>query len=363
VEETRFRFEMRAKLMSALEQLIAAIRPWSEEDATAIAQGLLDRLDEWIARYSARTVNAYAYDYAQWADWVSTGPHPESPISPQMLSAYLSFGRKRGLSAGTIQRKVFSLRTFLRDVNLMTEPRKHQLASVARQCNASPVLMQRTAQIPANLIECLDGVIDPASPRDVRDLAMLSLFVDTMAHISELLGLFQNGTWVVAPVRIEEFVKLNNGTGRVPLRSLDTRRQSPPSSAHVSARTVQRIENWLSISGLKSGPIFRAFRKGHSIRSDSAPYRHDGLPRTIRRLAKLAGITHRVTLACLRASTVNKMLAAGFHIEDVRKAGRWSRLDSIGRVYGATCKGGSSNDVLRRLELLQLQYPDPTMDS
>lgn len=357
VDKAGFHADMRQHLLQLLDQVAAAVATWSPEDAGVVERRRFDLVDSWLNGFASRTITAYLGDMRHWTAWMRSQPLSESPLSPRMLSGYLSFERNRGVSLQTLGRRGASLRSLLRDLGLMTDLRNRELASLHAYCRLPRTPSRQLNPIPPDLIERLEKSIDLNCPRDVRDVALAVLLMDTMVRPSEVLGVCQNGTWTVAPVCIEDLTRSRDGSGRLAVRHIDTRRKTPPEPVYVSLRCMKWIEAWLSISGLRSGALFRTFRYRTAVRPESSPYSSERLAATLRRLGKLAGIRQRFTPSCLRASTANKMLESGMHVEDVRRAARSSHLVTVSRLQLARQEGSSNGDVLRHFEKLCQRRP------
>lgn len=353
MDETSFYTETRQELLRLIGLVGAAVEPWSSQDSSVVTRQRTDVVELWLNRFSPHTIRAYVGDLRKWTSWLSEATLVDSPFAPCMLSAYLSSLRNQGASANTVARRTATQMTFFRDLGMLTGPRKQELTMILRQCELTRRPFGGLPAIPEDLLDRIDRCIDHSDPRDVRDAALVALFLDTLVRPSDILGLYEHKTWVVPPVGIEDLTRCRDGSGRVSVRSLDSRRSDPFRSIFISRRTMVRIEAWLSISGLRTGALFRAFRYRTCVRKDSPPYPANRLRETLQRIGKLVGIRHRISLSALRGSTVNLMLDAGIHMDDVRLAVGTSGLESVARLHGGRRAGSSGSDVLRELDRLR----------
>ncbi len=344
---------MKQELLRLIGLVGAAVEPWSSKDSSVVTRQLTDVVELWLNRFSPHTIRAYVGDWRKWTSWLSEATLVDSPFAPSMLSAYLSHQRDYGAGAHTVARRAESLKTLFRDLGLLTGPRKQELAMIVRHCGVRRRPSCGLPAIPKDLLDRIDRCIDPSNPRDVRDAALAALFLDTFARPSDILGLYEHETWVVPPVGIADLTRCRDGSGRLKIRSLDSRRSDPTRSIFIPCRTMVRIEAWLSISGLTTGALFRTFRYRTCVREDSPPYPANRLRDSLQRIGKLAGVRHRLSLSALRASTANLMLDAGIHMDDVRRAVGTSRLESVARLHSGRHTGGSGSDVLRELDRLR----------
>jgi hypothetical protein len=322
----------------------------SPQDAAVVLRQRHPLVDVWLEHRAANSIRAYELDLRQWTMWLCEQRTAISPMAPATLGAYLQHFRERGASARSVERKAASIRALLRDLGLLTAARKQELAMIARHCHVARSSSRRLTSMPLDVLNRFIDAIDPHNPRDVRDVALAALFLDTMARPAEVLGLYERGTWVVPPANYSDLTRCRDGSGRLRVQTIDSRRSIASEPIYLSRRVMDRIDAWTEISEIRFGPIFRSFRYRTTVHAASSAFPANRLGATLRRLAKLAGLRQRITSACLRACTVNEMLKEGFHVDDVRRAARTSTLRVVGQLHAGAYEPGTSNDVLRRLE-------------
>src|SRR3954466_7800633 len=138
------------------------------------------------ARLAARTVEAYRRDLTDFSRWLGGAP---GEATTAQLEAYVAQMRADGLAATTIARRVAALRSFFR----------HQMLLGARAENpaAELELPRRRRALPKTLspgeAERLIDAAAGATPRSMRDRALVELLYGAGLRVSEAVGLERAG--------------------------------------------------------------------------------------------------------------------------------------------------------------------------
>jgi integrase/recombinase XerD len=134
------------------------------------------------ARRAPRTVEAYRRDLTQLATWLGG---PVAAAEAARLEGWVAEQRAEGVAASTVARRVAAVRGFYR----------HQLLVGARSDNpaAALELPRRVRKLPRTLsaaeAERLVEAAAGATPRAMRDRALVELMYGSGLRVSEALGL------------------------------------------------------------------------------------------------------------------------------------------------------------------------------
>ena len=137
-------------------------------------------------RLAPRTVESYRRDLTAIARWLE---RPPSTASREELERYLAELRADGLAPSTIARRIAALRALFR----------HEVLLDVRNDNpaADLPLPRRTRKLPRTLsaaeAERLVEAARGATPRDLRDRALVELFYGAGLRVSEAVGLERGG--------------------------------------------------------------------------------------------------------------------------------------------------------------------------
>jgi site-specific recombinase XerD len=242
----------------------------------------------FLAGYGPSTRQAYTVDLRIFADWCHEDGLDLFSVGRSHLELFGRWMEARGLMASTIARRLSTLASFYRyceqegliDRNPATHVRRPKLHSESRTLG-----LDRT-ELSAFMIQATIGTR--------RDHALASLLALNGLRVSEALNAdiedlgFERGHHTL------QIVRKGGKHATIPL-------------APRTARAVQ-----LYLGERSTGPIFLGAR---GARMD----RH-AADRTVKRLARRAGITKRISPHNLRHSFITAALDAGVPLRDVQDA-------------------------------------------
>lgn len=336
-----------------LAAIAEAISFYSVDDGVLAKERISSFADHLFSTLSPRTQKAYRGSLKRWTKWIDTHGKAACPIDPESLDLFARHERDQGLAPKSVMAYIAFVRVFLRHCQLLTQSRAHALDGVQRYLSRLPVQRRERPLLPANFVERLAQNIDLSNARDVRDAAVLALLCETMARPAEILGCKTHGVWQIAPVRVNELTLHSDGSGRILLQRTTTK--DGRDAVYVSPTAMVLVRAWLTLSGLRSGALFRTFRETHHLSPDAAPYRCDQLRYSLRRIAErfLPQGRQLGATSILRRHTANRMLEAGIHLDDVRLALRCQDTDSVVRLHERDRRGGGVSQVLLRYQQLR----------
>lgn len=138
------------------------------------------------ARLAPRTVEAYRRDLDALAEWLGG---PPSKVTTEELERYLAELRAHGLSGATIARRVASLRSFFRHLVLIGAADENPAAELQLPRRARRLPRALSPSEAERLIDAAAG----ATPRHLRDRALVELLYGAGLRVSEAVGLEKGG--------------------------------------------------------------------------------------------------------------------------------------------------------------------------
>lgn len=155
------------------------------EWSLSMVESYLDRL-ETQRGYSPHTIEAYRRDLAHFVGFLSTeGIDAFSTVDRPLLRRYLTALDKHGFARRSIARKSSAIRAFFEDA-----VRRHLLAQNPAAGLTRPRLPERLPRaLPQRQVSSLLDSLPAASPKDLRDRAILELLYSTGIRVSELAAL------------------------------------------------------------------------------------------------------------------------------------------------------------------------------
>ena len=146
-------------------------------------------------------------------------------------------------------------------------------------------------------------------PRGIRDAALLGVISSALLRIAEASALD------AGDVSFQE-----DGSAHIDIRRSKTDQHGDGEVGYVARAAAARLREWMDTAGIESGPLFRPV-PGHRIgetRLGAA-----AICAVIKRRAKQAGITGRVSGHSLRVGAAQSLVEKGASLVDLQVAGRW----------------------------------------
>lgn len=249
------RHARRAHAHTPDERLVATLGRAASDELTPVSAIGLETALEAMAPASKLAIAA---DLDCWLDWCAHEHRHALPADPEDLVRYLRTLEADGKKPATLARRIASLATVHRMLELGgdTPPtaapmvrnalRAQRRRQGAAQRQAAPLRFGgdlaevRGFTITALLDACSHDV------QGVRDAALLSLGYDAGLRVSELTA-----------VEIKDLRPQGDGTGLLHLPRSKTDQEGLGAWAWLSADTMRRIARWRSESGISEGVLFR----------------------------------------------------------------------------------------------------------
>jgi integrase len=275
--------------------------------ATALAHPLAELaelahgyLDEAIAR---RTRKAYASDWAHFTSWASSHGLQALPAAPESVALYLS-AHAGVLKAATLGRRLVAIRQAHRAADLDSPTTSAAVRTVWRgirrvhgtaQHGKAPLVVQDLRRVLSLLPPTLPGL---------RDRALL---------LVGFAGAFRRGELVALNVGDVDMTELGL---IVHVRRSKTDQEGAgrevgiPPGSHELTCPVRALGDWLAVSGLEDGPLFRPITR-HGRLSEGR-ISDKGVARIVKRVCAAGGLdASRFAGHSLRAGLATSAAMAG----------------------------------------------------
>ncbi len=152
---------------------------------------------------------------------------------------------------------------------------------------------------------------DEGTALGLRDAALLRLGSDGLLRISELVA-----------VQVDDLGPREDGSGVLALPRSKTDQEGEGSTLYVCRETMAAVAAWLKVSGITAGSLFRRVLR-NGVRGDAA-LSGSAVRAIIKRRARAAGATGRVSGHSLRVGSAQSLVAAGASTAELMQAGRWT---------------------------------------
>lgn len=271
----------------AIERVEAgALSPLSTADDVAAA---------WLLGYSGATRNAYAADLRCWGSWLAAINVEPLQAHRAHVDAYARSLEEQGRSRSTVARRLAALSGF------------YAYAADEGLIGRSPVTRVRRPKVSDHSPRLgldqdeLRAFLSAARGSSPRDYALSCLLALNGLRISEVLGADVDQLGQERGHRTLEIVRKGGRRALVPL--------APMTSEAIDGYLSDRLT---PVTGSASRPLF--------VTSSGARLDRHAAAKTIRRLARKAGISKTISPHSLRHSFVTAALDAGVSLRDVQDA-------------------------------------------
>lgn len=276
----------------------------------------ISRLD---GAYAESTLRAYRTDALNFANWCTERKHTPFPATPEVMSHYIA-DHSEIYSASTIKRRLAAIGKIHRlmkldnptaDEEVKLAIRRALRKKFTRPCQASGLTAKLRDQLIASCDNSLTGK---------RDRALITVGYDTLSRRSELISLC-----------VEDISFTNKGA-----RVLIKRAKNDPFGngriSYLSLKTSKYLQDWIKVSGITEGPLFRAIKHEKIHAKSLHPY---SVNRIIKKAALTAGLKQqeiqKLSGHSMRVGAAQDMMVAGLDILPIMAAGGWKTTNVVAR--------------------------------
>ena len=275
--------------------------------------------------YAPTTIRAYRADFAKFIEFCEVHHTDALPASPSIIALYVAELSKQ-YSASFIRRIVVSISSVHR-LNYHTDPTKDPEVNLAvrrmhrqigRHCNQAHAINK-------NLLDkMLEATED--NLRGVRDRALLQVAYDSLCRRSEITAL-QFEDLVVTHEQ-----ETQKTSARILLRRSKTDQEAQGKWLHVRQETWLAIQEWINVSNINSGLLFRGVNRGYKITNALGVGQ---IGRIYKRLVRTAGLDEKlakhISGHSMRVGAAQDLLLSGASLPIIMARGRWSKPDTVMR--------------------------------
>lgn len=313
----------------AIRTRTAPARSASVEAPTPVPlDAIAERLDAYAraahGAFADNTVRALHADTKVFADWCRANGRQNVPASPETVAAFIdAMGELK--APATVRRYRSSIAALHRAAGLPNPCDAEIVRLALKRMNRTRGVRQKQAEpLNRSAIERMAVAEAPDSSDllGLRDAALISVAYDSLLRRSELVAL-----------QIEDLQRADDGSGTVLVRRSKGDQEAVGTIKYLAPDTMARVEAYLNLAGLVSGPLFRAVSKGG--RPSRTALEAQEVRRLFRKLAGLAGLklNRPPSGHSTRVGAAQDMLSVGLELSEVMQAGSWKSVVMVAR-YG-----------------------------
>ena len=290
------------------------------------------------AGLAPNTERARRSDWSLFRAWCDEKGATGLPASPETVAAFVEAMAKDRRPA-SVRRYVASIAATHRTAGVEDTTKSKLVRIALRQMHRQQGRRQGQAHgLTRALLERLlkaggNGLID------ARNRALLSLAYDTLLRRSELVA-----------VEVSDLVVERDGAATVLVRRSKSDPEGEGAQAFVARDSVGLVREWIALSGISGGKLFRSLNRG--VVGERL---HAGeVPRIFKKMARQAGlppnIVNCVSGHSTRVGSCQDMVAHSIGTDAILNAGRWKTPTMVNRYAERLSARRSGAAQLARLQ-------------
>lgn len=288
---------------------------------------LMETIRRIDGAYAPSTIRAYKSNFEKFIEFCDDENADALPSDRVNVALYIKHLANDNLKSASIRIAVASISAIHR-LNELYDPTTHpdvkiELRRMHRNLGRES---QQATGINIDLLRKMVGATDK-SVRGSRDRALLLTAYDSMCMRSELVSLSIK----------DLIINHEDQTLKIKLRRSKTDQDGLGRWLHLSKEAQSAIFDWIKLSGIDSGKLFRGVTRGQRITESLSAAQ---INRIFKRLAKKS-MTDRSTVEhisghSMRVGAAQDLLISGASMPMIMQRGRWSKADTVMRYIEQT---------------------------
>jgi integrase len=268
------------------------------------------------ASRASSTERAYASDWRNFSAFTTRICRERLPADPETVAIYVADLRRSGRRPATISRKLAAIAVYHRSAGYPSPCEHDVVRAVVRGTRRALGVAQR--QSTALTLGDLTCVLTPIArdPRGLRDRALLLVGFAAALRRSELVAIDFEDLWfeeergVVIRIRRSKTDQESAGDD-----------VAIANGSELKTCPVTALRDWLWMSGIASGPVFRRVRRGGAVGSEALT--GYAVAQIIAARAADAGLEGDFAGHSLRSGFATAAASAGSSERAIMRHGRW----------------------------------------
>ena len=222
---------------------------------------LMDTIQKIDGAYAPSSIRAYRANFARYIDFCESISASPLPSDSKTVAKYIQKLTATNLKSASIRLATASIST-IHKLNQFPDPTqepetKLELRRMHRTLGrASKQALGITEPIVEKMIQAMKGDL-----RGLRDKALILLAYDSLCRRSELILM-----------RLEDIEFNESGAPtRIQIRRSKTDQEAAGKIIRLNTKTQEAIKNWVYVSGIKEGSLFRGISNNGKISLSMSP--------------------------------------------------------------------------------------------
>ena len=276
--------------------------------------------------YAPATIRAFKADCNTFITYCLEHQSASLPTHPSTVSNYIDHLSNGKFTSAYIRQILVSIST-IHKLNRFEDPTKDCDVQLAMR-RMHRKLGRSSKQVAAITRDILHKMLDATENdlRGIRDRALLQVAYDTLCRRSELVDL------MAQDIKNNTSMSSQNCCLSIKLRKSKTDQNSQGRWLHLSESASVSLKEWLNISNIASGPIFRGINRGNTLGEKLGSGQ---IARIYKRIASKAHLScdtiKNISGHSMQVGAAQDLLREGKSLPNIMNRGRWSKTDTVMR--------------------------------
>ena len=277
--------------------------------------------------YAPSTIRAYKSNFEKFIEFCDCENVFALPADKANVANYIKHLANGKLKSASIRIAVASISAIHR-LNELYDPTTHPDVRIElRRMHRN--LGRESHQATGINFELLYKMISATdkSLRGIRDRALLLAAYDTMCRRSELVSLTMK----------DLIINYEDQSLKIKLRRSKTDQDGLGRWLHLSKESQCAIIDWINLSGIESGKLFRGVTRGQAVTEDLSAAQINRIYKRLARKSKAdRSVVDHISGHSMRVGAAQDLLISGASLPMIMQRGRWSKADTVMRYVENT---------------------------
>jgi site-specific recombinase XerD len=288
---------------------------------------LLKTIQRIDGAYAPATIRAYRANFERFIEFCDSKDVLAMPANKLDVADFIRHLSDSDLKSASIRIAVASISAIHR-LNEAIDPTTHPDVKIElRRMHRN--LGRESKQAAGINIELLSRMVKSTDKtmRGIRDRALLLTAYDSMCRRSELVSLTVNDL-IIDP---------KNSSVKIKLRRSKTDQDGLGRWLHLGIDSQKAILEWIKISEIKDGMLFRGVARGEKITEGLSAAQINRIYKRIARRSKVdQTLVKHISGHSMRVGAAQDLLRSGASLPMMMQRGRWSKADTVMRYLENT---------------------------
>ncbi len=283
---------------------------------------LVETIKKIDGAYAPATILAYRANFERFIDYCDQAHVRALPADEADVANYIKHLVQENLKSASIRIAIASISAIHR-LNQYPDTSAHPIVKLEmRRMHRS--LGRESKQAAGINHEQLKRMLQATdnSLKGIRDRALLMTSYDTMCRRSELVSLSID----------DAIIDQENQTIKIKLKKSKTDQYGLGRWLYLSEATQQAILDWLNVSDIVSGKLFRGIARGKNITDGLSSGQINRIYKQIVARTNAESATlENISGHSIRVGAAQDLLVSGASLPMIMQRGRWSKTDTVMR--------------------------------